>query len=99
MAWAGRWACSLLGNFTAAAESVDFQRTAQQCELSQAGYTFEKLVNFRYFYVMNASAADAKDVMMMLHVAVIARNIVQERYLARLSHLAKLLQNPMDGGQ
>jgi hypothetical protein len=48
---------------------------------------------------MNASAADAKDVMMMLHVAVIARNIVQKRYFARLSHLAKLLQNPMDGGR
>ena len=36
---------------------------------------------------------------MGLHVAVIARGIVQERYLARLSDFAKLLQNPMDCGQ
>ena len=36
---------------------------------------------------------------MRLQVAVIARNIMQERYLARLSHFAKLLQNPMDCGQ
>jgi hypothetical protein len=45
------------------------------------------------------SASDAKDVVMRLHVAVIARNIVQECYLARLSHFAKLFQNPMDCGQ
>ena len=36
---------------------------------------------------------------MRLHVAVIARNIVGERYLARLPHCAKLIQNPMDCGQ
>ena len=45
---------------------------------------------------MYPSASDAKDVVMRLDVAVIARNIVQERYLARLFHFAKLLQNPMD---
>jgi hypothetical protein len=90
---------SLLGNLAPPAESIDFQRTAQQCELSQAGCTFEKLVDFGYLYVMYPSASDAKDVVMRLHVAVIARNIVQERYLARLSHFAKLLQNPMDRGQ
>jgi len=48
---------------------------------------------------MYPSASDAKDVVMRLHVAVIARNIVQERYLARLSYFAKLFQNPMDCGQ
>ena len=48
---------------------------------------------------MYPSASDAKDVVMRLHVAVIARNIVQERYLAGLSHFAKLLQNSMDRGQ
>jgi hypothetical protein len=36
---------------------------------------------------------------MTLHVAVVPRNVVQESYLARLSHFAKLLQNPMDCGQ
>ena len=36
---------------------------------------------------------------MRLHVAVKARNIVQEGYLARLSDFAKLLQNSMDCGQ
>jgi len=36
---------------------------------------------------------------MRLHVAVIARKIVEHRYLARLSYFAKLLQNPMDRGQ
>jgi hypothetical protein len=81
------------------AESIDFHRTAQQSELSQAWCTFEKLVHFGYLYVMYPSASDAKDVVMRLHVAVIARNIVQERYLTRLSHFAKLLQNPMDCGQ
>jgi hypothetical protein len=90
---------SLLGKLAPPAESFDFQRTAQQCELSQAGCTFEKLVHFGYLYVMYPSASDAKDVVMRLHVAVIARNVVQERYLARLSHFAKLLQNPMDCGQ
>jgi hypothetical protein len=67
--------------------------------LSQAGSTLEKLVHFGYLYVMYSSAADAKDVVMTLHVAVIARNIVQERYLARLPHFAKLLQNTMDCGR
>jgi hypothetical protein len=81
------------------AESINFHRTAQQCELSQAGSTRQQLVHFRYLYVMYPSASDAMDVVMRLHVAVIARNIVQERHLARLSHFAKLLQNPMDGGQ
>jgi hypothetical protein len=90
---------SLLGKLAPAAESLDLQRTAEQCELSQAGCTFEKLVHFGYLYVMHPSASDAKDVVMRLHVAVVARDIVQERYLARLSHLAKLLQNPMDCGQ
>ena len=90
---------SFLGKLAPPAESINFQRTAQQCELSQAGSTLEKLVHFGYLYVMYPSASDAKDVVMRLHVAVIARNIVQERYLARLSHFAKLLQNPMDCGQ
>jgi hypothetical protein len=90
---------SLLDKLAPPAESVDFQRTVQQCELSQAGCTFEKLVHFGYLYVIFPSASDAKDVVMRLDVAVIARSIVQERYLARLSHFAKLLQNPMDRGQ
>jgi len=90
---------SLLGQLAPSAESFNFQRTAQQCELSQAGSTLEKLVHFGYFYVTYPSASDAKDVVMRLHVAVIARKIVQDRYLARLSHFAKLLQNPMDCGQ
>ena len=89
---------SLLGNLAPPAESIDFQRTAQQCELSQARCTFEKLVHLGYLYVMYPSASDAKDVMMRLDVAVVARNFVQERHLARLSHFAKLFQNPMDGG-
>jgi hypothetical protein len=90
---------SLLGKLAPLAESLNFQRTAQQCERSQAGSTLEKLVRLGYLDVMYPSASDAKDVVMRLHVAVIARNIVQERYLARLSHFAKLLQNPMDCGQ
>jgi hypothetical protein len=67
--------------------------------LPQAGYTFEKLVHFGYLYVLYPSASDAKDVVMRLHVAVIARHIVQKSYLARLSYFAKLLQNPMDCGR
>jgi hypothetical protein len=90
---------SLSGKLAALAESLDFQRTAEQCELSQAGCTFEKLVHFGHLYVMYPSASDAKDMVMRLHVAVVARNIVEEGYLARLSHFAKLLQNPMDCGQ
>jgi hypothetical protein len=90
---------SLLGKLAPPAESINFYRAAQQCELSEAGSTFEKLVHFGYFYVMYPSASDAKDVVMRLHVAVITRKIVQNRYLARLSHFAKLLQNPMDCGQ
>ncbi len=87
---------SLLGKLAPLAESLDFQRTPQQCELSQVGFTLEKLVHLGHLDVMHSSAADAKDVVMRLHVAVIARNIVQKRYLARLSHFAKLLQNPVD---
>jgi hypothetical protein len=47
---------------------------------------------------MYPSASDAEDVVMWLDVAVIARGIVQESYLAGLSHSAKLLQDPMDRG-
>ena len=90
---------SLLGKLAPPAESLNFYRTAQQGELSQAGSTLEELVHFGYLDVMYPSASDAKDVVMRLDVAVIARDIVQERYLARLSHFTKLLQNPMDRGQ
>jgi hypothetical protein len=90
---------SLLGKLAPPAESLNFYRTAQQGELSQARSTLEKLFHFGYLDVMYPSASDAKDVVMRRHVAVIACNIVQERYLARLSHFAKLLQNPMDCGQ
>jgi hypothetical protein len=90
---------SLLGKLASPAERIDFQRTTQQCELSQAGCTFEKLVHFGRLNVMYPPALDAKDMMMRLHVAVVTRNIVQERYLARLPHFAKLLQNPMDCGE
>jgi hypothetical protein len=82
---------SLFGKLAPPAESINFQRTAQQCEFSQASSTLEKLVHSGYFYVMYPSASDAKYVVMRLNVAVIARKIVQERYLARFSHLAKLL--------
>jgi len=90
---------SLLGNLAPPAEGLNFQRTAQQSELSQAGSTLKKLVHSGYLYVMYPSASDADDVVMRLDVAIIARNFMQERYLARLSHFAKLLQNPMDCGQ
>ncbi len=100
MLWWERWGVhSLLGKLAPPAESINFYRTAQQCELSEAGSTLEKLVHFGYLYVMHPSASDAKDVVMRLHVAVITRKIVQNRYLTRFSHFAKLLQNPMDCGQ
>jgi len=90
---------SLFSSLAPSAESIDFQRTAQQRELSQAGGTFEKLVNLGYLYVPYPSASDANDVMMRLHVAVIARDVVQRRYLACLSRCAKLLENAMDCSQ
>ena len=90
---------SLFGKLASPAESINFYRAAEQCELSQAGSAFEKLVHFGHLYVIYPPASDANDVVMRLHVAVIARNIVQERYLVRLSDFAKLLQNPMDCGQ
>ena len=90
---------SLLGKLAPPAESINFYRTAQQCELSEAGSTLEKLVHFGYLYVMYPSASDAKDVVMRLDVAVKTCNIVKKRYLARLSHFAELLQNPMDGSR
>ena len=98
--WCGTLcAHSLLGKLAALAESFDFQRTAQERELSQARCTFEKLVYFGYFYVTYPSASDAKDVVMRLDVSIVTRNIMKQCYLARLSHFAKLLQNPMDCGQ
>jgi hypothetical protein len=98
--WWERWGVhSLLGKLAPPAESINFYRTAQQCELSEAGPTLEKLVHFGYLQVIYPSASDAKDVMMRLYVAVIACNIVQQRYLARLTHFAKLIQNPMDCSQ
>jgi hypothetical protein len=90
---------SLLGKLAPLAESLNFQRTAQQRELSQAGSTLEQLVQLGYLDVVNPSASYAKHVMMRLDVAVIARSVVQERQLARLSHFAKLVENPMDCGQ
>jgi hypothetical protein len=91
--------CSLVGELAPSAESFDFQRTAQRCELSEAGCPFEQLVYFGYLDVMYPSAADAEDVVMRLHVAIITRNIMQQRDLVRLSHFAKLFENPMDCGQ
>jgi hypothetical protein len=91
-----RW---LLSKLALPAESIDLKRTAQQCELTKIGCTFEKPIHFRHLYVIYPFAADTKDVVMRLHVAVIARNLVQESYLTRLSHCAKLLQNPVDRGQ
>jgi len=90
---------SLFGKLASPAESINFYRAAEQCELSQAGFTLEKLVHFGYLDVMYPPASDAKDVVVRLDVAVVARKIVQERYLARLAHFAKLFQNPMDCGQ
>jgi hypothetical protein len=90
---------SLLGKLAPSAESINFQRTAQYRKFSQAGSTLEKLVCFGYLYVMYPSASDAKDVVMGFYIAIITRNIVQQGHLARLSHFAKLLQNPMDCGQ
>jgi hypothetical protein len=83
---------------TPPAESLDFQRTAQYCELSQAGGPFEKLVHIGHLDVLYPPASDANDMVMRLDITVIARNIMQARYLARLCDLAKLLQNPMDCG-
>ena len=90
---------SLLRKLASPAESLDFQRTAQQCELSQVGSAFEELVHFGYLYVLDPSASDAEHVMMRFHVAVIARNVVEEGYLARLSDFAKLLEDAMNCGQ
>jgi uncharacterized protein with GYD domain len=90
---------SLVCELAPPAESFDLQRTAQRCELSKAGCTFEQLVNFGYLDVVYPSAADAEDMVMRLDVAVIARNIVQQGYLVRLSHFAKLFENPMDCSQ
>jgi hypothetical protein len=39
---------------------------------------------------MHPSASDAEDVVMRLDIAVVPRNIMQQRYLTRLSDLAKL---------
>jgi len=88
---------SPLRKSAAPAESIDFQRTTQQCELPQAVCTFEKLIHFRYFDVMHPSTSNTKDVVVSLHVAVIACSIVHERYLACLTRRAKLFQDPMDG--
>jgi len=60
--------------------------------------TFEKHIHLRYFDVMYPSTSDTEDVVMSLHVAVVACSIVQERYLACLTRLAKLFQNPMHRG-
>ena len=93
------WVQSLLGKLTPPADSINFQRTAQQCELSEAGCAFEKLVHFGNLDVLYPSAADAEDVVVRLDVAVIAGNVVEEGYLAGLADFAKLLENAMDGGQ
>jgi hypothetical protein len=90
---------SLLGTLAFPAQGFNLHRTAQQRERPQARRTFEQLVHVGYLDVMYPSASDAKDVMVRLDVAVIARNIVQPSHLARLSHFAKLLQNPMNRGQ
>jgi hypothetical protein len=90
---------SLLGDLAASAERMDLQRTAQQCELSQAPGTFDKLVHVGNLDVVYPPAADAKNMMVRLDVAVIASDIVQERYLARLTDVAKFVKDAVDGGQ
>jgi hypothetical protein len=87
---------SLFGELAPPAQRFDFYRTAQQRELSQAGLALEKLLHFGDFDVVYASASDAQDVVMRLDVAVVAGDIVQQRYLAGLADFAELLQNPMD---
>jgi hypothetical protein len=87
---------ALLSNLATAAERVDLERAAQQRELSKVGGPFQQPVHPGYLNVLYSSASDTKDVMMRFHVAVIARDIVKQRYLARLSHLAELLENPMN---
>jgi hypothetical protein len=90
---------SLIGKPAAPAESFNFQRTAQQCELSQARGPRKKFVHFGHLDVTDAAASNAQDVVMRLDIAVVARNIVQQRYLARLPYFAKFIENPMDGVQ
>lgn len=90
---------SFFGKLAALAKGFDFHRAAKQGELPQAVSTVEKFLHFRNLDVLYPSAAYAEDVMMRLDVAVIAGNVVQEGYLAGLSHRTKLLENPMDGSQ
>jgi hypothetical protein len=99
LTFSSRGVRSLLGTLAVFAQSLDFHRTAQQRERSQARRTFEELVHIGDLNVMYSSASDAKDVMVRLDVAVVARSIVQTRHLARLTHFAKLLENPMDRGR
>jgi hypothetical protein len=73
------------------------QRSSANCP--RLGVPSRSLSTSGYLYVMYPSASDAQDVVMRLHVAVIARNVVQECYLARLSDIAELLENPMHRGQ
>ncbi len=90
---------ALFGNLALFAKSLDFQRTAEQRELPQAGCTFEELVYLGHLDVVHPFASHANDVVMRLDVAVIACDIVQQRDLARLSNFAKFVQNPMDSRQ
>ena len=90
---------SLIGKLASPAQRVDFQRASQQCELSEAGRTFEQPVHLGNFYVMYSPALHAQHVVMRFDVTVIARGVVQQRYFARLSYVAKLLEDPMDRGQ
>ena len=67
--------------------------------MAQAGGTFKQFVDVGYIYVIDPLTSYADHMVMRLDVAVVTRCIVQQGYLACLSHLAKFVEDSMDRGQ
>ena len=81
------------------AKSVNFQRTAEHRELPEAGRTLNEFIRRRHLDIANLFALHAHHVMMRFRVPIVARALMQRRYLARLAGLTELLEDAMHSSQ
>ena len=68
-------------------------------KLAQMRHPLDERINFGHLDVLNSPATHAKYMVVRLDMAIVTCAAMKRGDLARLAHLAKLLENPMDGGQ
>jgi hypothetical protein len=91
-------ACWLFGP-ALLANGIDLHRAAQQRELPESVFPFDKSVRLRHLDITDLFALHAHHVVMRLCVAIVARAFMQGRYLASLADIAELFEDAMNGSQ